>query len=253
MARPPKAKEEKESQKEPVDCLMWVGTMYYPTVDTFLVEVNRVGACKRIARFFPWIDLGKTRVFLAHDEGYGVEEGFIFGYFTIADVEILVHNLDELPPTYSPDMTPVELAESCLEERRCGKRDQEGALYVVPYVLEEGFVELIPPRALEEFVVCKRFRGMLRIPTDLGDRIIEPIDDPSLSRIPPSRKALSDGPDPIWAKTNDLELIEAVENRGNLTKIQACLQYAVPLGWTRSQVMYRYAKLRKERRFSWQT
>ena len=52
---------------KPLDVIMWVGRSYY-TIDSFIKEAKRLGACKRFGGGLPRdIVVGKSRVFLVHD------------------------------------------------------------------------------------------------------------------------------------------------------------------------------------------
>ena len=65
--------------------LMWVGASHYPTVTSFVREAARMGVSKRVAQVPVGVKLGRSLLFLAHDEavrvtcasckGRGVEKG----------------------------------------------------------------------------------------------------------------------------------------------------------------------------------
>lgn len=71
------------------DLLMWVGTAFYPTIQSFVEEAMVQGVAKRIPKLNKGIEPG-VRVFLAHSEGRGKGHGVIFGYFLITHIEIIV-------------------------------------------------------------------------------------------------------------------------------------------------------------------
>jgi hypothetical protein len=64
--------------------LMWVGTKFYPTVDSFVEEANRLGVSKRISALPRDFVIGKTWVFLAHPKAIRLDDGsFAPGVFQI--------------------------------------------------------------------------------------------------------------------------------------------------------------------------
>ncbi len=55
-------------RKKAVDLLMWVGAAHYPTVTSFTREASKMGVSKRVAQVPVGVQLGKSLLFLAHDE-----------------------------------------------------------------------------------------------------------------------------------------------------------------------------------------
>ena len=65
--------------------LMWVGAKHYPTVTSFVREASKLGVSKRVAQVSVGVKLGRSLMFLAHDEaarvtcescrGRGVKKG----------------------------------------------------------------------------------------------------------------------------------------------------------------------------------
>jgi len=54
------------------DLLMWVGAVHYSTVESFVREAAKVGVSKRVANVPVGVKLGKSLLFLAHDEAVRV-------------------------------------------------------------------------------------------------------------------------------------------------------------------------------------
>lgn len=77
------------------DLLMWVGYHSYPTIAEFVQEAQVHGISKRISRIPHDLELGKTRIFLAHDEGVK-GDGVIFGYGVVDAVEVIVRDSQEI-------------------------------------------------------------------------------------------------------------------------------------------------------------
>lgn len=153
---------------EPQDYLMWVGSVYYPTVDSYISEAKRLGPCKRLGRLPLGLVPGKSRVFLAHDDGIN-GEGFIFGYFIPNAIQYLARSEDDIPDNLYTRVTPVTswVGE---EERECGLRFT--GMYVVGETRSKNpgvFVVFDQPRKLNFFDAGrKHFRGMLQVPYAKG-------------------------------------------------------------------------------------
>jgi len=54
--------------REATDLMMWVGSSYYPRIEDFVEEAERVGVSKRIAYPPVNIKLGRSFLFLTHDD-----------------------------------------------------------------------------------------------------------------------------------------------------------------------------------------
>lgn len=73
--------------RRPADLLMWVGANHYPTVESFVTEVEVMGVSKRVSQVPAGVRPGQSLLFLAHDEaarvrceacrGLGVSSGGI--------------------------------------------------------------------------------------------------------------------------------------------------------------------------------
>lgn len=116
------------------DVIMWVGKGYYPTIDSYIVEAMNLGCAKRIANLPDEVVPGKSRCFLAHDEGKK-GQGVIFGFFVISGVEIILDE-EEKVEKYRREherlnIQPVSSTQARSEPRRlCGQRTY-GAAYLV--------------------------------------------------------------------------------------------------------------------------
>lgn len=59
--------------QNPPDLLMWVGSVYYPSISAFVAEAEQLGVSKRVPFLPPEFKLGESLLFLAHDEGRRIE------------------------------------------------------------------------------------------------------------------------------------------------------------------------------------
>lgn len=196
---------------EPRDYLMWVGSVYYPTVDTYISESKRRGPCKRLGRLPLGLVLGKSRIFLAHDDGLN-GEGFIFGYFIPNALQYLAKSEDDIPDNLYPKVTPVTSWDD-EEERECGLRSE--GMYVLGEIRSEEpgtFKVFERPRILNAFDPGrKHFRGMLQI--DYGDKVCKAAKNQTMT--PPSRLAHKPiKPSTPWS-TKELELLESFIEAGH--------------------------------------
>lgn len=116
------------------DVIMWVGSKFYPTIDSYITEAMNLGCAKRIANLPDDIVPGKSRCFLAHDEGVK-GHGVIFGFFTIAGVEVILDDEEKIAKYQQEhaqlDIKPIRWEEAQGEPRRlCGHRVY-GGFYLV--------------------------------------------------------------------------------------------------------------------------
>ena len=119
---------------EAPDLLMWVGKGFYPTIDSYIVEGMNLGCAKRIANLPDDVVPGKSRCFLAHDEGKK-GQGVIFGFFVISGVEVILDDeakIEEYKSRHSQlNVRQVTSTQVASEPRRlCGQRVY-GAAYLV--------------------------------------------------------------------------------------------------------------------------
>jgi len=77
------------------DIVMFVGTKFYPTADSFIKEAFNLGCAKRVSMLPGEIMPGKSRCFLAHDEGKK-GQGRIFGFFVISGVDIILDDEEKI-------------------------------------------------------------------------------------------------------------------------------------------------------------
>ena len=116
------------------DIIMWVGTGFYPTKDSYITEAFNQGCAKRISQLPAEIVPGKSRCFLAHDEGKK-GQGVIFGFFVISGVEVILDDEEKIKKYQDEyenlNVQPVSSAAAAVEPRRlCGQRHY-GASYLV--------------------------------------------------------------------------------------------------------------------------
>lgn len=227
---------------------MWVGSKSYPTIDTFIREVRKLGVCKRIGKVLHMVKPGRTKVYLAHDEGL-VGNGFIFGYFIIARIEILVQDLSNLPFYFTRRCTAIGLADIRDEpERECGWRDEPGSIYLTSgtdintlkriakregvkrSTIKGGFIAISPVK-----YSGKRFRGALMVS---GEELLkaEPAEVPSIEYPKPDKPRK-------WAKSDDKELRRLILLRGETPVARIIAEYALATGHEKNKVSYRYLKL----------
>lgn len=225
------------------DFLMWVGTTHYPTVDAYINEAKSLGCCKRIGHLPKDLVIGKSRIFLAHDDGL-VGDGFVFGYYVVNMVEVVVLEDDGIPEDLvDRNVSPI-MAGGTEPERLCGTRNDEGAIYIVSYQTGAdtiGLVEFEPVRKLERFIKdCPRFRGALRI--KCGDKMIKTVNPSDFAEVP-SRKPAVEPPE-TWTEEEDAKLIERMQNGPSVFRIAQ--EIAFETGRKKSAVAYHYSKLVKQ-------
>jgi len=116
------------------DLLMWVGATFYPTADDYIREAMQLGCAKRIARLPRDVVPGRSRVWLAHDDGKK-GQGYILGFFVIQGVEIILDDEEKIRKyreAYANlNVRAVSSSQAYSEPpRRCGQRHY-GAAYLV--------------------------------------------------------------------------------------------------------------------------
>jgi len=116
------------------DLIMWVGTGFYPTKDDYIVESMNRGCAKRVPMLPEAVVPGRSRCFLAHDEGKK-GHGEIFGFFVISGVEIILDEEEKIKKYQEEyenlNVQPISSAQAAAEPRRlCGQRSY-GAKYLV--------------------------------------------------------------------------------------------------------------------------
>ncbi len=125
---------ESKTDDRALDVIMWVGRHHYPTIDSYIVESMNLGCAKRIANFPSEIVPGKSRCFLAHDEGKK-GQGVIFGFFVIQGIEVILEDEKKIAEYQRKhgelNVQPVSRADARAEPRRlCGVRTY-GSAYLV--------------------------------------------------------------------------------------------------------------------------
>lgn len=169
-----------EEKKEivPLDVIMWVGRRYY-TIESFIEEAKRVGACKRIQGLPRDIKVGKSRVFLIHDTGEEEKkakergQARVFAYYTIQGI-MVVGAKEKME---AEGIKPIDYDRAVtMSERGCGKLVSGGMYLVSEEDMEKiqkyadmakGQITVIDPPIL---TALKRFRGYKYV---LGNNILE--------------------------------------------------------------------------------
>ena len=122
------------TEKQAPDIIMWVGTGFYPTKDSYIKEAFNLGCAKRVPMLPSEIAPGKSRCFLAHDEGKK-GQGTIFGFFVISGVDVILDDEEKINKYQQEydglNVRPISSAQARAEPRRlCGERVY-GASYIV--------------------------------------------------------------------------------------------------------------------------
>ena len=123
-----------ETGNQAPDIVMFVGTKFYPTADDFIKEALHLGCAKRVSMLPSEVVPGKSRCFLAHDEGKK-GQGRIFGFFVVSGVEIILDDEEKINKYQQEyeglNVRPISSAQARAEPRRlCGQRTY-GASYIV--------------------------------------------------------------------------------------------------------------------------
>lgn len=240
------------------DLLMWVGYEGYPTIEEFVSEANRLGVSKRISRVPKGVEVGATRVFLAHDEGIK-GDAVIFGFFVIERVEVLVEKPGDSADHLKGVAVEVLVSDSIREEERgCGHREDPGAIYLVRHedmstMPSEGKVEIGGSSSLTIFSEprdynliidedARRFRSFRRVN---GDKILES----NLTKDYPtnrSEKTVNIDPDKLpkkkqaWTDEERSELARLISEREGL--YSAFKEFARQTNRSLRSIEYQYFK-----------
>ena len=153
------------------DLVMWVGTKFYPTTDSYIKESLTLGCAKRIPMLPAEIVPGKSRCFLAHDEGKK-GQGKIFGFFVISGIEVILDDEEKIKKYQeeyeSLNIRPISSTQAAAESRRlCGQRTY-GASYLVSENDMDKVWDVVEPMAKK----CDIQGGMVIL--------LNPIDYPRL-------------------------------------------------------------------------
>ena len=122
------------TENQAPDIVMWVGAGFYPTKDSYIKESLSLGCAKRIPVLPEEVKPGKSRCFLAHDEGKK-GKGEIFGFFVISGVEIILDDEEKINKYQTEyedlNVQAVSSTQVAAEPYRlCGQRHY-GAKYLV--------------------------------------------------------------------------------------------------------------------------
>jgi hypothetical protein len=125
------------------DLVMWVGSKFYPTIDSYITEAMNLGCSKRVPILPSDVVPGKSRVFLAHDEGKK-GQGRIFGFFVLSGVEIILDDPEKIAK-YQEDYQNLNIqvissVQAYTEPRRlCGQRAYGAAYLVSGHSMDDAF------------------------------------------------------------------------------------------------------------------
>jgi len=116
------------------DIIMFVGRKYYHTADDFIKEAFNLGCAKRVSMLPTEVVPGRSRCFLAHDEGKK-GQGRIFGFFVISGINVILDDEEKINKYQREyenlNVQPISSAQARVEPRRlCGERSY-GASYLV--------------------------------------------------------------------------------------------------------------------------
>lgn len=116
------------------DIVLWVGAGFYPTADDYIKEAMNLGCSKRVPNLPEDVVPGKSRVFLAHDDGQK-GHGKIFGFFTLSGVEVILDDeqrIQKYEEEYKNlNLQVISTVQAAKEPKRlCGQR-HGGAFYLV--------------------------------------------------------------------------------------------------------------------------
>lgn len=146
-------------EPKPQDYLLWVGWGSYPTIKSFVDEANEMGVSRRISKIPKDLVLGKSRIFLAHDEGE-TGDAVIFGYFIPTAIEQII--FDETTNNIQDGVIAVTVEQAGAEQDRgCGIRSDVGSLYLISGDMET----LKPPKDYNRIISeeAHRFRGIKKV------------------------------------------------------------------------------------------
>ncbi len=206
------------------DVVMWVGKGFYPTIDSYITESLSLGCAKRIPTLPADIVPGKSRCFLAHDEGEK-GQGIIFGFFVISGVEVILDDEEKIAhyqEEYSSlNVAAISSAKARTEPRRlCGQRSY-GAAYLVSEDNMDKVWEVVEPLADKADITGSLAILMQRIPYPRlrfrGWRYMEPqflagYDWPQRS-LPVTRTVKIEHHQAKQRKVGDLPLFAGVKER----------------------------------------
>ena len=170
-----------------VDLLMWVGYEHYPTIGAFVDEAKRLGLSKRIGRLPQGVEIGKSRLFFAHDEGCPPEASVVFGHALISGIEVLARDEDESSERVEAASARLHVEPETIrvvvmggdvpeEPRGCGYRTEPGSTYLVsgqgrkPKTTWWGSGEALSYTqavTVQEGKSRLRFRGAMKVDGDL--------------------------------------------------------------------------------------
>jgi len=199
------------------DLLVWIGYHYYPTIGDFIEEATEHGVLKKVRSIPKGFEAGKTRVFLAHNEGFeGL--GVIIGYCT---PEII----DGKPGSYP-------------KRKDNGEPDDPSAKYL------SGTFE-----ALDHFVNIKGESKTKRLAPLAGDAILASkcfTSSPSSRAMVPGKDQALRRPKSAWTDEDREALLNLVKQQEGQTNT-AFREFSVMTGRSLRSVEYQwYGPMKKK-------
>jgi len=139
------------------DIAIFIGSGFYPTIEYFLKEAKKMGACRRINKLPDDIVPGKSKIWLIHDKGHNDSssniddrdmrkdsKGLIFGFYLLRRIEVIFDDPAQKKAFYEKikrdDVRLSELWKNQImnEGRRgCGVR-HSGGFYLVNDITDDG-------------------------------------------------------------------------------------------------------------------
>lgn len=152
---------------------MWVGREFYETYSGYTQEAARMGCCKKVPGIPDRIELGKSRIFLAHKEAGKGKKAVVFGYFVLDGI-IACTKLQQMIETVKASLTgqktyPVTALtateRSSIPSRGCGEVDPVSYYFVGP-------ADITAQRGFRKSVTLSNTKIVLlsEIPIDYLDR-----------------------------------------------------------------------------------
>ena len=228
------------------DLLMWIGYNSFPSIEAFVDEYKEDEVYKRVGRIPKEFEPGKTRIFLAHDEG--VEgNAVIIGYFIADHIKLLMHRQNMTKAKLKdPNIKVTSIEEELLSKAQRGNnyRDEEGAMYLCSKPGDFHLFEQF--RDYNKIIEAKgmRFRSFMKVDGEaiITSEFTKPA--PSKAGTPPSIVSEAK-PESDWTEVEYQTLVDLVSKLGSpikafkeMTRITSRSIRAVEFQW--------YSKVKKD-------
>ncbi len=158
---------------------MWVGRDFYKMPEDYIKEAAKMGCCKKVPGIPEGIEIGDTRIFLAHKEAGRGKKAVVFGYFRLDGIiactklqEMIETTKKSLTGAYEFPVTALTATERVsIPLRGCGAIDPPSFYFVGPddVTVQRGFrksrtrsktrIVLLPDIPVD---FLDRFRGLKR-------------------------------------------------------------------------------------------